>query len=125
MRAQHHLGMVRLADGAAIGPDDGRSQERTRCVEQHRAVHLATDGHYLDLVTPRWGSSKQPLYRSATSQPPMLGILLRPAKLGASDVVSASHRGANPATLVHQSAFQTDVPAAQTHPLTHCRLLQI
>ena len=94
---------VHLGGSAAIVPQNGGAQHLPLVVQSHQAVHLAPhpDARHLGGVHPL----QQLGDAGHTGRPPVLGVLLTPARLGKIQGVVPAHRAAHRSRPIHQQEF--------------------
>ncbi len=93
---------VRFRLGAAIAPDDGRSQDGAGGIQQHDAVHLARQADRGDGGGGDGGLAQHGMNGAAGGAPPILGLLLGPEGVGHGDCgVGCGGGSTDAATRVH------------------------
>ena len=81
--AEEFVEFPALFFAALVTPDDGTANDLVGGIEQNRTVHLAGEANTGDLIAADTGSLKSPADRDSRGSPPVLRILLRPARLRA------------------------------------------
>ena len=105
--------------GAHIHPDHRRAQRRAICVHRHHRAAGGVHAQRDDLIGGGAGCRDRAAHRFAEAAPPVLRVLLGPARLGELRLIGAGVRALGPALGIEQDRADALRPAVDAQEISH------